>query len=166
MFSIQIEGADMVAEDFARLANNIPLQSERVLDNIAEQTKQVMQANSPKASMALEESINVVGETGIRMIGPGVDYAYYQENRDYAPQKMPRWQEGSNVFKWAQIKGFTSTSWGGDEKAAAFLIARKIAREGYKAKTFVKDTFYWLSGQLSGFLGEFIAATLSGAGTP
>ncbi len=166
MISIQVEGADKVAEDFARMAKNIPIQSEKVLDNIAGQTKQTMIARAPRASGTMAESINVLSSPGTRVIGPGVDYAYWQENRDRASQSIPSWQPGSKVFQWAQIKGFTSTSWGGNEKAMAFLIARKIAREGYKAQTTVKDTFYWLSEQITGFLSGYVSAILSGAGTP
>jgi hypothetical protein len=162
MISIRIDGAEKVANDFAMMSKNIPIQTEIALDNMAMETEVIMKDKAPIASGELRGSISTDGSTpGIRIIGPKAEHGYYQENRNWLSQRTPPKEK---ILEWARVKGFTDTAWGGGESQMAFLIARKISLRGYQAQTFVKDTFYWLSGQIEQYAVVFLSAVVSGVG--
>ncbi len=162
MINIQISGADKVAEDFKRMATVLPIQAESMLDKAASETEGKMKEESPRASGEMTDSIKtIIPESGVRVIGPGVDYAYYQNNRDWMSQRMPPKEK---ILQWARAKGFTDTGWGGGESQMAFLIARKIQLRGYPSNRFVLRTFEWLATQIEVLLGSFLSAVVSGVG--
>ena len=147
MIKVNLEGFGDVKDAISNMGRGVDVESERMLDIAAGDVKRKMAGDAPKATGALSRSVTIDVGHKERVIYPSLPYGKHQSNRNYMPQKPP---PVDKIRRWAEVVGATKSlsPSGGGASQAAFLIARKISREGYKATPFIKDAGDWAISKL------------------
>ena len=144
-FTVEIQGLKELGDSINRISSTFPGVLKLALTRAARSTQQAMQSKAPAASGKLRQSVTVdysnLGRLEVE-IGPDEEYGLYQEKRDNLSQRTPPIEK---IKEWALAKGL-----GGDKRddQLAFLIARKIAAQGYPAQPFVEPTVPFAKSQL------------------
>ncbi|KKQ99023.1 MAG: hypothetical protein UT24_C0029G0035 [Candidatus Woesebacteria bacterium GW2011_GWB1_39_12] len=131
------------------VVNALPNLIEQSLDTAANDIKMDMKGRTPVASGALQKSIEINKRTLRREIGPSLEYGYYQE-RGIGSQRRPPIDK---IEAWAMAKSL-SPKGNYSNRMMAKYIALKIASSGYRAKEFVKKTYFWSVGKMDQWFGQ------------
>lgn len=139
-----------VISGLSSLLSGMKLEPERILDKIADNTREKMRQEAPEFTGLLRSDIHIAVETNKRIIEPvatnlsGKKYAQYVEAGTGPAaghsQYMPNAENLALYF--------------GASKSLAWAIALSIKEKGTKANDFVNRTYTWLQARMSGFAGE------------
>ena len=134
----------------SNLAIGMKSEPERILDKIADNTREKMRSEAPEFTGYLKSDISITTETNKRTIEPvatnlsGKKYGQYVEAGTGPAvghsQYMPNVE---NIVKYFGV-----------DKKLAWAMALKIKEKGTKANDFVQRTFDWLQARMSTFAGE------------
>jgi hypothetical protein len=135
------------------IKENIEAWCDKTIVNLKQEYQDQGRRASGEWERALKSNI-IETKTGYSVIIEGKDYTYWMENGRRPSVKFPPIQA---IKKWIKDKGIIAQ--GITENSLAFLIARKIAREGYKGKPVVANvvTKKWIDELLNSINVAYIS---------